>query len=434
MYTNNANLNDKPYKGYSLPLRLIAMLCATVLFLSLSFVVVSAETPQEKYDRLKKELDSISSQITTNKNDKAVAEKLQTTLKQEEKIVTDLIAMNQKEVSDYEKELEKKQKQIEKKQLDYKESEELFQQRIVAIYQMNNASVLSSVLAVKNFSDFFQMIDAMTLISKNDTTLLTELQKQKEDLEEEQKEIDDVLKKLDTSYNELNSNADTLASNIQAQDQQITKNEAALKVNETAFGYTQEEANRAHQEMLDFSNSLGGAGSSPGEGIPDAGGGTGGGNTGGDTGGGNTGGGNTGGDTGGGNTGGGQTQGSVHVWPVPASRRITCHFGAKDPNGNPHLGMDIGAPMGTPIVAAGNGRVIFAGWHNSYGNYIVVDHGNAVKTLYAHCSQLLVGYGASVSAGSTIALVGSTGFSTGPHLHFEVNVNGVRHNPYNYVG
>jgi len=77
--------------------------------------------------------------------------------------------------------------------------------------------------------------------------------------------------------------------------------------------------------------------------------------------------------------------------------------------------------------------VIFSGWHYSYGNYIIVDHGGGIATLYAHCSKLLYSKGQAVSRGETIAQIGSTGYSTGNHLHFEVRVNGVRVQPMDYL-
>lgn len=95
--------------------------------------------------------------------------------------------------------------------------------------------------------------------------------------------------------------------------------------------------------------------------------------------------------------------------------------------------MDIGASYGTAIVAANPGTVIYAGWNGGYGKCVIVDHGGGITTLYAHASSIQVSNGQSVSRGQTIALIGSTGNSTGPHLHFEVRVNGQYVNPYPYV-
>jgi hypothetical protein len=94
-----------------------------------------------------------------------------------------------------------------------------------------------------------------------------------------------------------------------------------------------------------------------------------------------------------------------------------------------HAGSDIGAPGGAPIHAARAGKVVFAGWNNGYGNYTIIDHGSGVKTAYAHQSRFAVRSGAQVQAGQTIGYVGTTGASTGNHLHFEYMLNGQRLNP-----
>ena len=98
-----------------------------------------------------------------------------------------------------------------------------------------------------------------------------------------------------------------------------------------------------------------------------------------------------------------------------------------------HTGLDIATTTGTPVKAAASGKVTFSGYKGSYGNMLVISHGNGVQTYYGHCSKLYVSAGATVSQGQTIAAVGSTGNSTGPHLHLEVRVNGVAYNPQNYL-
>lgn len=117
------------------------------------------------------------------------------------------------------------------------------------------------------------------------------------------------------------------------------------------------------------------------------------------------------------------------IWPVNGT--VTSGYGMRW--GRMHEGIDIAATSGTPIVVAATGTVIHAGWLGGYGNLVVVDHGNGLATAYAHASAILVGTGQQVSQGTTIALVGSTGHSTGPHLHFEVRVNGVAVDPLLYL-
>ena len=118
----------------------------------------------------------------------------------------------------------------------------------------------------------------------------------------------------------------------------------------------------------------------------------------------------------------------------PVSGIITSRFGAGSSiRRSSHTGLDIATSTGTPIVAAASGTVTFSGWKGSYGNMIVITHSNGIQTYYGHCRKLYVSAGAKVSQGQTIAAVGSTGNSTGPHLHLEVRVNGVAYNPQNYV-
>ena len=111
--------------------------------------------------------------------------------------------------------------------------------------------------------------------------------------------------------------------------------------------------------------------------------------------------------------------------------RFTSAF--KFRNGRWHKGVDLAVSEGTPVYAADNGKVIVSEWSDSYGNYIIIDHQNGLKTLYAHNSALLVNVGDTVTKGRQIALSGNTGNSTGPHVHFEVHYNGVTVNPELYV-
>jgi murein DD-endopeptidase MepM/ murein hydrolase activator NlpD len=122
------------------------------------------------------------------------------------------------------------------------------------------------------------------------------------------------------------------------------------------------------------------------------------------------------------------------VWPV--SGPINSPYGPRClPNGDCsfHPGIDIGASSGTPIKAAAAGTVIYSGWMEGYGNLVVIDHGSGLATAYAHQSSIAAGNGATVAQGQVIGYVGCTGYCFGPHLHFEVRVNGEPVNPLNYL-
>ena len=132
-----------------------------------------------------------------------------------------------------------------------------------------------------------------------------------------------------------------------------------------------------------------------------------------------------------------QYVGGTMAWPVPGYTRITSQFGMRT---HPitgvyklHTGVDIGAPMGATFVAANDGLVTYAGWNNAYGNMVIVDHGGGITTLYAHGSEILVQAGDTVFKGTPVLKVGSTGYSTGPHAHFEVRIGGEYVEPLNYI-
>lgn len=124
-------------------------------------------------------------------------------------------------------------------------------------------------------------------------------------------------------------------------------------------------------------------------------------------------------------------------WPLRVPGRISSEFGSRtSPTAGAstnHQGIDIAVSAGTPIVAAGDGTVVTAAYSASAGNYIMLYHGNSLYTVYMHASRLAVSEGAQVKQGDVIAYVGSTGISTGAHLHFGVSVNGAYVNPRNYV-
>ena len=124
-------------------------------------------------------------------------------------------------------------------------------------------------------------------------------------------------------------------------------------------------------------------------------------------------------------------------WPVSGGGRISSGFGPRtSPTAGAssyHKGLDIAIASGTPVLASGSGKVVTATYSSSAGNYVMISHGNRLYTVYMHCSRLAVKVGERVSKGQVIAYVGSTGISTGAHLHFGVSKNGNYVNPLNYL-
>lgn len=124
----------------------------------------------------------------------------------------------------------------------------------------------------------------------------------------------------------------------------------------------------------------------------------------------------------------------IYLAVNPISGNITSRYGAReDIRDHTHQGLDIAAKTGTPIKAVADGTITYSGTMGGYGNLIIIDHGNGITTYYGHCNKLYKKVGTKVSAGDVIAEVGSTGNSTGPHLHFEIRENGKYVNPQKYL-
>lgn len=375
----------------------IALLCTMALCLGSLSTPVGAETPAQRYKRLKEELASINQQLKSAQNAKSGAEGQKVLLAEQKQKLEEAIAQKEQMIADTQDALAKKEEEIASKRQFIFEQDQKFQERLIAIYKMNNSNILSELLNVDDFSEALTVVDNLQRISTNDSNFLTLLNEQRQQLETEQAQIDADLTQLENDYQDLENDQNALAKSIQANDAKISAAQAEINAKSEDKVATEKEAAEAYQAMVAAAKSATSSGSQKGDGS--------------------------------------QYVGGVFVWPVPGHYKITCHFGAPDPGGRGHRGMDISGngEWGAPIVAAGRGKVITAvNGHSSYGNYLVIDHGDGTKTLYAHCQALIVSVGQEVSTGETIAYLGSTGYSTGPHLHFEVFDPGLV-NPLNYL-
>lgn len=292
-------------------------------------------------------------------------------------------------------EIDAKEEEIKRLTEQEAENRELFKLRMRALYEDNNSSYLDILLSSGSLSDFFYRLDMIRQVAHYDQKVISDIVNQKQKVEEatailEQKkeEIQSVKKTADAEKARLSS---LISENTKIMNQ-LEKDIAAYQKEYKKF--EQETANIQAQIRSLTAPKTGGAAPA-------------------------------------------KYSGGVMQWPAPGYQTITSYFGNRL---HPvlkvyklHTGIDIAAPSGASVVAASDGTVVISGYSNAYGNYIVIDHGGGISTLYGHHSSNLVSKGAVVQRGQKIAKVGSTGWSTGPHLHFEVMLNGAVQNPLNYL-
>lgn len=275
-------------------------------------------------------------------------------------------------------------------QMDYDKQKKLFEDRMVAIYEAGETSYLDVLLSSKDITDFISNYYLISEIASYDTELLNQIDVQKKNIEETKETLDSQKKE----YAESKKNAEKKA--ILLKNTQTVKNNYMAKLTdaEKQLQAKIDEIDQATREVEAQIMLIAGANS---------------------------------------NT---QYVGGVLAWPVPEYSTITSPFGMRV---HPitgvyklHTGMDIRAPIGANFVAANDGIVVKAEYNRAYGNMVMIDHGGGIMTLYAHGSEILVQLGQTVKRGDPILKVGSTGYSTGAHAHFEVRVNGTYVNPVDY--
>jgi len=266
------------------------------------------------------------------------------------------------------------EKRIEKKKVEMQEREENLNERLVVMYKNGSVGFVDVLMGSNSISEFVSNMEMIQKIYQNDIDVLQTLQTEHAELEE----IQANLKEKKVSLAEQKSQLAVEKADLDAKKKELEKEEDALK----------EEADRLTAEIVKLMDK-----NSP-------------------------------------------YVGGEFEWPVPSSRYITSSFGNRlHPTLKVwkfHTGIDIGAYSGKDIVAAASGKVIMSTWYGGYGNFIMIDHGGGIVTCYGHASKLIAKKGDIVKRGQVIAKIGSTGRSTGPHLHFEVRDNGEYINPMNY--
>ncbi len=376
-------------------LTLIALACVICLVaVPLSppaYASRTAEEVQAEIDEKMAFLDELEERIVSSQSDKEKAEAAVQEYQQNYETLVGLIDEQELFLQDTEGQLDRKTKELSGTIAALQENRELFEKRLVAIYKMNNQSVLAQVLSVESFTDFFQMLDALQRISQNDTAVLEDLANKKEAFERQKLEIEGSISRLTEELATLQQNRDWAAAKVAEMQFLAAQAAAAIQESEQETEETEESVEELQAELDRIFAEAAARGSNDNDGSV-------------------------------------RYDGPLS-WPVPASSSISSYYGDPRSNTGWHYGIDIPAGEGTDIVAAASGTVITAEWHYSYGNYLIVDHGGGLRTLYAHCSALYVGVGTQVATKQTIAAVGNTGNSFGAHLHFEVHDGGGRVNP-----
>lgn len=366
------------------------LVLTAIVVLSSFSATVFAESLQDKLDTLQKQASD-----QKNKVDSAGVE-VNTISGQMRSLQADVDAATaeykevKKKLNDTEVKMDQNKTLLEKTEVDLKKKTTILDKRIRDIYINGQISYLDVLFGAKDFSDFMTRMDLLKQIMKYDYDLITKVQEEKALILAKKEELE----KDHIAIEELEKAA-------KEKEQLVKESKAKKQKLLDKVMYDRDTAERAYQETIAASSEVEKLiRQSKYRG-----------------------------------TGGSHTSGGRMIWPL--SGPITSEFGWRT---HPifgrqifHSGLDIAGDYGDPILAADGGVVINAGWISGYGNTVIIDHGNGLNTLYGHCQSLNVSEGQSVSQGQVIAYVGSTGNSTGPHCHFEVDLNGTAVSPYDYL-
>ncbi|MDF2567801.1 MAG: peptidase [Oscillospiraceae bacterium] len=347
---------------------------------------------QSKYDKLEEQQKAIKSQMQQTQKDQTKEEEYQKQLDSQIEVTQNQISILNTQITEINKEIDEKEVQIKQKEEDIKVTYDQFKQRLRAMYMSSDPSMLSMLLGATDMSDFLTRIEIVKRVSNHDQKLISKLKKEKSAIETAKARVEADKEKVSAARANLASKKSSLDLAYQKSKSAINE----LKLQEEEYKANAAEIDKQMKEAEEEIQRQIAAHQSDGEYV-----------------------------------------GGEFLWPLPGYSTITSGFGSRW--GTTHKGIDIsgGGVYGKTIVAANSGTVITAITNDkpgySYGKYVIIDHGGGKSTLYGHCSALLVSVGEHVERGQAIAKVGSTGWSTGPHLHFEVRINGQAQNPLGYL-
>ena len=350
---------------------------------------------------LKSDISTVESKIKELKNSKSNLQSYINQLDGQMNTLSSQIKKLEDDIAATEDDIAARTEELEKAEADAQDQYEMMKTRICYLYENGNPSMLAAFLEADSMADMINRVEYARQVSEYDQRMMQKLsdtmqdiKEQKEALEEEKQEQEDLLSEVQAQKQAGNKAMDAKTAEINSYQEQI--NSASGEQSEYKKQLNEQEKLLAQVENQIAAAAADKAAASDGDGGS-----------------------------------------SGFMWPCPASHRITSTFGNRTAPvagaSTYHKGIDIGASSGSAIVAAASGRVTTSAYSSSAGNYVVISHGNGISTVYMHASARYVSEGDVVSKGQTIAAVGSTGFSTGPHLHFGVIVNGSYVNPLGYV-
>lgn len=374
---------------------LILVICLSVLGWS---VKADNETEKNTVQDLQTRQNELKDQITEANNDLSyVQEELTENLQQVQKL-DEKIEKAESELQELEtqvNQLKESIRQIEENLAveteKYETQQQLFEQRMVAIYEAGDTQYLDIILNSRSLSEFLSSYYVISEIAQSDADLLNSIEKRKNEIEKTKEKLDKQKEELATIAQNQSKTNKVLQNTKVVRENYIAKLSDKEKEIQTNIDKYNTQFAEINAQILALAM----------QGI----------------------------DT--------QYIGGVLAWPVPGYTRISSQYGMRV---HPitgvyklHTGVDISAPMGANFIAANDGIITKAEFNTAYGNMILIDHGGGISTLYAHGSQILVQVGQTVKRGDPVLKVGSTGYSTGPHAHFEVRINGVVTNPMPYI-
>lgn len=375
------------------------ILCIVIAGVILSFSIysyVQAEDTeivdlQTQREELQNQIDDANGELENVQSD--LSQNLQQVQKLDEKISEsekEIEELNTK-ILELQTSIDEVQAKLEIAEGNYKNQKEILDSRLIAVYESSDTYYLDVILNSKSVSDFLSSYFLITELATQDTELLEDMQTKKEEIELSKEKLEKAKEQIGTIKSNKTKTAKVLENTKVVRESFINKlSEQEKQIQQQIDEYNQRFA-QINAEILQIAR----------DGI----------------------------DT--------QYIGGELAWPVPGYTRISSQYGMRT---HPitgvyklHTGVDISAPMGANFIAANDGIVTKAEYNSAYGNMVIIDHGGGVSTLYAHGSEILVQVGQIVKRGDNILKVGSTGYSTGPHAHFEVRLNGVVTNPLPYI-